>query len=428
MTYVWQNVLACDALCNPYRAPKNPNLKTLYLRRRSLLLQEKSINSAKCDDNLRRTYLNLRSTILHERYGIPIESLCSRSRTVSLRGVNPGSPEKKTSDDSHITIQFMADHHQEAISNLSFAKDETSLLACASLDGTISICEVNSCFRVIHILRGHAAGVTDVRWSDRNEWLLSCSLDACLRLWDAQTGKCLRVFRDPAKSSLNCCIFLSSNNNLVVAGNKHGMVHILNISTGIFPLNGSSQIGAPVTCLTCDGLGKLLWAGDERGYIVSFMVDSATGRLTKGRRLEIQPSVRCQGPLVTSISFTAWSGRGGRDPSLLVSCTANALFLYKVVDAQGGLLLKRRCPLAHHRSKIRSEFCPVSSHPGSPNLVSGGEDGCIYFLRVDETSMTTRRVPAHGSPVLSVAANYNGRFLVSGDSRGIIMLWSKPVN
>lgn len=41
--------------------------------------------------------------------------------------------------------------------------------------------------------------------------------------------------------------------------------------------------------------------------------------------------------------------------------------------------------------------------------------------------MTTRRIPAHGSPVLSVAANYNGRLLVSGDSRGIIMLWNKPV-
>lgn len=66
-----------------------------------------------------------------------------------------------------------------------------------------------------------------------------------------------------------------------------------------------------------------------QGYINSFLVDSATGRLIKGRRLEIQPSVRSQGPLVTSISFTAWAGRGGRDPSLLVSCAANALFLYK---------------------------------------------------------------------------------------------------
>ena len=121
-------------------------------------------------------------------------------------------------------------------------------------------------------------------------------------------------------------------------------------------MNGSSQIGAAVTCLTFDGLGKLLWAGDDRvidsrhlsdgqsviiveilplsaiqGYVVSFMVDPATGRLSKGRRLEIQPSARCRGPLVTSVSFTAWAGRGGRDPSLLVSCTANAVFLYKYV-------------------------------------------------------------------------------------------------
>lgn len=107
------------------------------------------------------------------------------------------------------------------------------------------------------------------------------------------------------------------------------MVEILNVSTGIFPLNGSSQVGASVTCLAFDGLGKLLWAGDDRGYIVSFLVDPATGRLVKGRRLEIEPNTRSRGPLVTSICFTAWAGRGGRDPSLLVSCTSNALFLYQ---------------------------------------------------------------------------------------------------
>ena len=58
--------------------------------------------------------------------------------------------------------------------------------------------------------------------------------------------------------------------------------------------------------------------------------------------------------------------------------------------------------------------------------VSGGEDGCIYFLHVDATSTTTRRVPAHATAVLSVAVNYNGALLASGDSRGIIMLWGKP--
>ena len=60
------------------------------------------------------------------------------------------------------------------------------------------------------------------------------------------------------------------------------------------------------------------------------------------------------------------------------------------------------------------------------SIVSGGEDGCIYFMHVDATSTTTRRVPAHATAVLSVAVNYNGAILASGDKRGIIMLWTKP--
>lgn len=57
-------------------------------------------------------------------------------------------------------IQNIILQHKEAISNLSFAKDEASLLACASLDGTLSICEVSPTCRVLHLLSGHAAGVT----------------------------------------------------------------------------------------------------------------------------------------------------------------------------------------------------------------------------------------------------------------------------
>ena len=108
--------------------------------------------------------------------------LYSRSRSVSLRGMNVSSSENKNNssqDERYMAIQQMLDHvnnfgtfcfsffastfffqHREAISNLSFAKDEASLLACASLDGTLSICEVSPVCRVLHLLSGHAAGVT----------------------------------------------------------------------------------------------------------------------------------------------------------------------------------------------------------------------------------------------------------------------------
>ena len=39
-----------------------------------------------------------------------------------------------------------------------------------------------------------------------------------------------------------------------------------------------------VYCLAFDASGKILWAGDERGSIFSFLVDVATGKLTKARR------------------------------------------------------------------------------------------------------------------------------------------------
>ena len=40
------------------------------------------------ENGFRKNYLLQRSSILHSRYGVPKEVLCSRSRSVSLRGVS----------------------------------------------------------------------------------------------------------------------------------------------------------------------------------------------------------------------------------------------------------------------------------------------------------------------------------------------------
>lgn len=87
--------------------------ETLYLRRRALLLQEKSTKVSSSEESFRRSYLQLRSTILFERYGVPKEILCSRSRSVSLRGMNVSLSENKnhnSQDDRYMTIQQMLDH------------------------------------------------------------------------------------------------------------------------------------------------------------------------------------------------------------------------------------------------------------------------------------------------------------------------------
>ena len=57
----------------------------------------------------------MRSTILYQRYGIPKEVLCSRSRSVSLRGMNVSTTDSKNSttggqEESYVDIQQMLDH------------------------------------------------------------------------------------------------------------------------------------------------------------------------------------------------------------------------------------------------------------------------------------------------------------------------------
>lgn len=91
-------------------------IETMYMRRRALLLQYKAANSTGTEETGRRAYLQLRSTILYQRYGIPKEVLCSsRSRSVSLRGMNMSTSENKNSlgslqDERYMAVQEMLDH------------------------------------------------------------------------------------------------------------------------------------------------------------------------------------------------------------------------------------------------------------------------------------------------------------------------------
>ena len=101
----WQQTLALDAKYNAYRAPDNPQFRTLYIRRRSQLLRESAVTRGESPDfethqnhvQFRKNYIRLRAQLLAQRYGNPlgltastgVPSECGvgtgiRSRSVSL--------------------------------------------------------------------------------------------------------------------------------------------------------------------------------------------------------------------------------------------------------------------------------------------------------------------------------------------------------
>ncbi|KAL0101269.1 hypothetical protein PUN28_018812 [Cardiocondyla obscurior] len=425
MATTWhQQVFALDAKYNTLRANKLPSLGMLYIRRRNQLLREKFST----DPEIGARYLKLRSELLRRRYGEKLEQNSVGSLTIS----EESSSEKKTKHQNvqrkstaesfaFAGVHHVFDQHKAPVTMLKFANNDRYKLCCASLDGTLSICEVASTPpKVIALLEGHRNGVTALDWSISNDLIVSSSLDATIRLWKVCADvepTCLRVVNDQQRAEVLCCNFIPANNNLVIAGNSQGLIQILNVSTGIYTRGGSCKIGGKILSLACEGSGGLvIWAGNDRGVVVAFRLEPGIGRLTKLQR------VQETGGMITSLSWRSWLSKDAPWAALLISSACNAVLLYRVADNHGSLYFWKKYPIKHRLYPLRSTFCPQM---GACLIATGSEDCAIHLLDSAREGKAARinRLHGHATPVLALAFNYDESLLASADNDGLIILW-----
>ncbi|GJQ71200.1 hypothetical protein Trydic_g1097 [Trypoxylus dichotomus] len=436
-TALQQQVFALDAKYNASRAPNYPGFRTLYIRRRSQLLRE-----AERQPDKWKQYLKLRSTLLQQRYGNPNENPSISSRSVSRvtsisneSRTNPISLQKdsvvptKQAEASRAIVggnsiaenyafkgvHHIFDQHSDPVTMVKFANNDQSMLCCSSVDGTLSLCNVTGLPpHVTGILKGHKQAVTGFDWSADNELLASSSLDGTIRVWKVNEFTCLRTIEDPQKSQLLCCMFQPVNNNLLITGNSKGEVRIANVSTGRFMKN-FCRVTGNVLSLASDANCKTLWAGNDKGEIVSILCD-ISGQLCRTKRLNL--GIPCS---VTSLSYRAWISREARDPLLLVNCSDNSLCLFNIIDYEGSLVLKRKFQNKHQKHSIKSTFCPIMSFRQGACVVTGSEDGNVYFLDIEKPTSKSylNTLQGHSSAVLGISFNYNESLLATSDLEGL---------
>ncbi|XP_054718052.1 WD repeat-containing protein 13-like [Uloborus diversus] len=468
MAAVWQQVLALDARYNTYRTPNNPQFRTLYIRRRSQLLRENAKQEQQ-SPTARKQYLRIRNQLLAQRYGVSLDQTSLRSRSMGARSNSRVTLETSDSFENRIAlaegrrvlrrtsmatgegvvpthladasralvggtsisenyaftgVHHIFDQHKDAVTAVRFANNDKSLLACCSLDGKLSICQLTPPpASVLYILSGHKAGITAFEWSISNDLILSCSLDATVRLWDTALGICIRIVEDPFSASVQCCAFQPFNNNMVVIGNNKGMVQVLNVSTGIYLKGGSSKTSGSILSIVFDSSGKLLWVGDDKGYIVSYLFDLHTGRLTKGKKILVAENCA-----ITCLSARNWASREARDPSLLANCANDSVLLFSIVRKDGSLELKRKFSIKHRSqlAMIRSSFCPIMSFRQGACMVTGSEDTCVYFFDLErEKKPCVNKLQGHSATVIDVCFNYDESLLASSDARGMVIIWKR---
>ena len=431
-----QQIIAADTKFNKYRGGGGPpgqgwissttstpsQARKIYLKRRIQLLNGDSSEKANPDARKDINYLQIRSQLIRQNVrsqGIS-DLRSTKSWTVSTgESRDQLAPVVSSQYDFH-GFHHLSDLHKAAVTHLMFLHNSSSTLIASSEDGSLSVHSLDSePPTVTATLTGHKAGVTDFDISTSNELLVSVSSDGSICVWQLPRGVLLRQLTSSGCQPLNSCRFLPSNNNLVVVGSGAGLVQTINISTGIFPMSGTSTVPGSVLSIAMAGQDNLMWAATDRGAIISFRVEDG-GKLTKGHRTIVSES----GVAVTSVNSRPSPATGLT--MLLVNVADNSLLLYKVKDALGALILYKKFSVIHSKLNVRSTFAPLMSFRSGDCVVSASEDGAVYFFDVSRASKSCiNRLEAHSEPALAVAFNYNESYLATSDTSGLVIVWKR---
>jgi small GTP-binding protein len=118
--------------------------------------------------------------------------------------------------------------HTGEIWTVSWSTDQRYALSGAS-DCTLRVWDVDT-GRCVRVLKGHTAAVNDVAWSTNQHSALSGSSDNTVRLWDVVIGRCLGVLE--GHTSAVRSVAWSADQRFALSGSDDRTVRLWNLDTG----------------------------------------------------------------------------------------------------------------------------------------------------------------------------------------------------
>ncbi|KAJ4399638.1 hypothetical protein N0V91_009290 [Didymella pomorum] len=196
-----------------------------------------------------------------------------------------------------------ADYHDASILCLQY---DHEIMVTGSSDYTCIVWDITGEEYVpMYRLRGHEAGVLDVCLDDK--YIISCSKDAMIKVWDRKTGVCIRTLKGH-RGPVNA---VQLRGNLLVSASGDGMAKLWNLETGASIKDFPSEDRGLAAVEFSDDAKYVLAGGNDH---VVYKFDANSGNLVHSR-------VKHEG-LVRSLFLDAFNGRivsGSYDQSIQVS-------------------------------------------------------------------------------------------------------------
>ncbi len=288
--------------------------------------------------------------------------------------------------------------HTSLVTSVSVTPDGRRAVS-GSWDKTLRVWDLESgqCLRT---LQGHSNWVESVSVTPDGRRAVSGSDDKTLRVWDLESGQCLRTLG--GHSQVVKSVSVTPDGRRAVSGSDDKMLRVWDLESGqcLRTLEGHGSVVTSVS-VTPDGLRALSASND--GTLRVWDLESGQCLRTLVGYSGMGPSVSLTPDGRRALSARGWGNLGRWEKTL------------RVWDLESGQCLRT---LGGHSQVVKS----VSVTPYGRRAVSGSDDGTLRVWEL-ESGQCLRVLEGHSDVVSSVSVTPDGRRAVSGSDDHALQVW-----
>ncbi|MGD0885241.1 MAG: protein kinase [Thermodesulfovibrionales bacterium] len=282
--------------------------------------------------------------------------------------------------------------HTEGVGSAAISPDGGSALS-GSYDKTLRLWDIETgeCLRVFE---GHARGILSVAISPDGRSALSGSYDKTLRLWDIETGECLRVFE--GHTSYVYSVAISPGGGSALSGSGDKTLRLWDIETGECLRVFEGHIDDVYSVAISPDGGSVLSGSYDKTLRLWDIETGECLRVFEGSTCDVNSVA------ISPDGQYALSG-GGWEKTL------------RLWDIETGECLR---VFEGHTAYVYA----VAISPGGGSVLSGSWDDTLRLWDI-ETGECLRVFEGHTAYVYAVAISPDGRFILSGSKDNTVKLW-----
>lgn len=260
--------------------------------------------------------------------------------------------------------------------------------------------------RLDQMLQGHTGEILQICMTTHDRYALSCSRDQTTRMWEIQTGQCIRVIHEPKCHDYMFHLAITQDNRFAIIQGHHLGVYSLDNGQQIYQLQEDNHYH-PITRLTI--------SNDDQYVIVCYESNTTEIWNIMTGELICHFQDKASSLAQSSDSDDVYGADITLGNHLVVASGYN---VPKIVDYENGKIIGQ---LNGHASKVKELIVTPESH--EPLAITASDDRTIKIWNLSNLDVPKFELPRHKKDITFITICKEKNYYISGSMDNTLKKW-----